>query len=105
MECSDKCPILRVIKENSVCEKGYNRLNSKGVRGERLDEDRCPWHIDSEKHGYCFWVYMCDENNKKDRQLTEIAQLLNTSVNNIKLIEIGALAKIKHCLNHLNGIT
>ena len=45
------------------------------------------------------------ENNKKDRQLTDIAKLLNTSVNNIKLIETGALSKIEESLNHLRGIT
>lgn len=90
-----------MVERNEDCAKALQRLKEKGVRGERLDQDKCPWYINSKEYKYCFWLYMSDDRNKKERQLTEIANLLGTSVNNIKLIETGAFSKIKDSLTHL----
>ena len=98
---NELCPIDDVLRNKTACPKAKRRLENKGVRGEKLDENKCPWYINSENHYYCFWIFISDENNQKGRQLTEVANLLNTSINNIKLIEMGALNKIGKHLNHL----
>ena len=99
----EMCPIKQLIEGKVSCEKALERLSKKGVRGEKLDHERCPWHIDSPHYKYCFWIYISDPKNHKERQLTEIAKLLKTSVNNIKLIEMGALEKISDKLIHLKN--
>jgi len=97
----DGCIIDEVIRDRSLCWKAKERLKKRGVRGEKLDKCQCPWYINSPYHCFCFWVYVLDENNQKEHQLTQIAKLLKTSVNNIKLIEVRALEKVKSVLTHL----
>ena len=98
-----KCLIKEVVENNTPCIKAKRRLNKKGVRGEKLDDQICPWHIDSNKYLNCFWLYILDSSNSKQHQLTEIAKLFKTSINNIKLIEVGAFVKLKEKLNHLKN--
>lgn len=98
---NELCPIDDILRQKIPCFKAKCRLENRGVRGEKLDEEKCPWYINSENHYYCFWIYIDDKNNHKERQLTEVANLLNTSINNVKLIEVGALHKIEKHLNHL----
>lgn len=97
-----KCPLVDILKSKTNCKKAIKRLGRKGVRGEKLNDELCPWYINSEQHKYCFWVYICDKRNHRGKQLTEIANLLNTSVNNVKLVEVGALEKVRESLIHLN---
>lgn len=96
-----KCMLEEIFQSRTICHKAKNRLEQRGVRGEKLDEEICPWHIDSEEHLHCFWVYLLDVEKCKEHQLTEIARLLRTSVNNIKLIETGAFEKLSIQLKHL----
>lgn len=98
---SSKCIIEEVFNLKVPCCKATERLGRKGVRGDKIDEEICPWHISSKQHFNCFWVYLLDVNNRKEHQLTEIAALLGTSVNNIKLVQLGALSKLREHLNHL----
>jgi len=95
------CLIDEVLRTKTPCAKALERLKNKGVRGEKLNQTICPWYIDSPFYFYCFWLYLYDEKNRGEHQLTEIAKLLKTSVNNIKLIENNALSKIREQLTHL----
>lgn len=92
------CPLMDIFENGGTCPKALKRMNEGcrgGVKGERLHEDKCPWYIDSEEHGYCFWIYSLDTKTQEEKNLTEVAKLLKTSINNVRLIEIGALAKIE----------
>jgi hypothetical protein len=96
-----RCPIREIVKKGICCPKAGQRLVTKGVRGERLDETLCPWHIDCPECLDCFWVYIINTNKNKEHQLTEISKLFKTSINNIKLIETEALRKLSKELTHL----
>ena len=100
---SQNCLIDEVIKNKIPCRKAKERLNRRGVRGEKINVDVCPWHINSSEHYNCFWIYQLDPNAKRGHQLIEISKLLGTSVNNIKLIETEAFRKLKDKLIHLKN--
>jgi len=109
------CLIKEIIKKNECCYKANERLRRKGVgvkasdgkinkndhKGEKLNDVFCPWHIDDDKYLNCFWVYLMDPKNNREHQLIQIAKLLKTSVNNIKLIETSVFTKLKKKLTHL----
>ena len=80
------CVIEDILKAGTPCSKDQNRLERRGVRGsdkkyhkgEEITEDYCPWHIDSEEYLCCFWIYILTENNKKEHNLIQIANLSPT---------------------------
>jgi DNA-binding XRE family transcriptional regulator len=98
----NRCPRkLDVLPEN-WCPLAVLRLKAIRNSGKELSEEEetklpgCPWSIDHQLAGYCFFKYLSEYTSEKTISDMELAALLNVSIDTIKKIEKGALVKMRN---------
>jgi len=97
-----RCPRRIESMPESWCPLGVLRLKAIRNAGRELSEEEeaklpgCPWAIDHQLAGYCFFKYLSEYTSEKTISDMELAALLNVSIDTIKKIEKGALLKMRN---------
>jgi hypothetical protein len=97
---SPRCPRKLEFLPDSWCPMAVLRLKALRNAGRELTEEEesklpgCPWAINHQLANYCFFKYMADYLNQDSLPShSEIAHMLNVSVDTVKKCEKGAIEK------------
>lgn len=71
------------------------------------DESKCPWRINSEKYGNCFWAYVKDKSapdgSMKELSQVDIANLMGWSHTKTHFVIKEAMAELVEILKKSNA--
>lgn len=105
-EMDPRCPLKLEKHPADFCPLAVMRLKALRNADKELTEEEenklpgCPWALQSQAAGYCFFKFMKLYGDKKLSDV-EIAHLNSLSVDTVKKIEKSAIEKVKNS----NGIS
>lgn len=97
-----RCPRRLEDMPDSWCPLAVLRLKAIRNAGRELTEEEesllpgCPWAVDHQLAHYCFFKYLKTFTGENSVSDIELAALLNISVDTVKKLEKGALAKMRN---------
>ena len=95
-----RCPRHLENMPDTWCPLAVMRLKAIRTAGRELSEEEeeklpgCPWAVNHQLAGYCFFKYINDYTGDKPPSDVEIASLLGVSVDTVKGTEKKALNKL-----------
>ena len=96
-----RCVLKRDELPKTWCPSAVNRLKwIRGLGHEPSEEEEataafCPWAIDNQLAGYCWFRYEAQQMSENAVPDNDIAAALNISVDTVKKTTDRAIAKIK----------
>lgn len=96
-----RCPKRLESSPESFCDLAVLRLKAIRNAGKELTEKEeaalpgCPYAINHQYSNYCFFKYISEFSKPAALSDTEIASLLNISVEEVRRVEKSALSKMR----------
>jgi len=98
----DRCPRKLCAMPDGFCPLAVLRLKALRNAGRELTEEEasrlpgCPWAVNHQLAGYCFFKYIAEFLPDKVPSEMEIAHFMNISPETVRRIEKQALEKIRN---------